>query len=118
MYGRWPAVEKTSGEATFHVKGGNGYRTLGWVRRYFSWAILIGKSNTPLLRMHSCIVGFEKVPVCVLESSKYRETICGGSPCGVLLSSLLSCWVLAAIISGIIFGKLRTGANVASCPWT
>ena len=47
-----------------------GICTLEWVYRSFSLVILIGKSNTPLLRMYSCFSGFEKVPVCVLVSSK------------------------------------------------
>ena len=105
MYGRWPAVKTKSGDVTFHVEGGNGYLTLGWFHRSFSWEIPIGKSNTPLLQMHSCIVGFEKVPLCVLESSKSCGPLCSGLPRGVLLRSLLSCWVLAASSGGFFLGN-------------
>ena len=95
-----------------------GICTLEWVCRFFSLVIPIGKSNTPFLRMHSCFVGFEKVPVCVLVSSKSRGPPCGGSPHGVLLRSRLGCWVLISSSGEIIFGKFCTGASVVSCPWT
>ena len=71
-----------------------GICTREWVCRSFILAIQIGNYNTPLLRMHYCIVSFEKYPVCVLVSSKPRGPLCGGYPCGVLLRSCLSCWVL------------------------
>ena len=70
--------------------------TRDWVCGSFSLEILIGKSNTPLMRIQYFIFGFKKVPVCVLVSSKSRGTLCGGSPRGVLLCSRLSCWVLVA----------------------
>ena len=54
-----------------------GICTCEWVRRTFSLAIRIGESNTPLLWMNYCILGFKKVPVCVLESSKSRGPLCG-----------------------------------------
>ena len=92
--------------------------TCKWFCRYFSLVIKIGKSNTPLLRMHLCIVGFEIVPVCVLVSSKPRRPPCGGSPDGVLLRSRLNYWVLVVSSGKICFGKLCTGASVVSCPWT
>ena len=78
--------------------------TWEWVCRSFSLVIPIGKSNRPLMRMHSCIVGFEKVPVCVLVSSKSRGTLCDGFPRGVLLCSRLGCWVLVASSGKIVFG--------------
>ena len=68
-------------------------------------AIPIGKSNTPLLRMNSFIVGFENFTVFVLVSSKSRGQLCGGSPRGVLLCSRLSCWVLVASSGKIVLGN-------------
>ena len=54
------------------------------------------------MQMHSCIVGFEKVPVCVLLSIKSRGPLCGGSPRGVLLRSSLSCLVMVASSGEIV----------------
>ena len=79
--------------------------TLEWVCRSFSLVIPIGKSNTPLLQMYSCFFGFEKVPVCVLVSSKSCGPPCGGSPHGVLLRSRLGCWVLVASSGEIVLGS-------------
>ena len=73
-----------------------GICNLEWVCRSFSFVIPIGKSNTPLLRMYSCFVGFEKVSVCVLVSSKSRGPPFGGFPHGALLHIRLGCWVLVA----------------------
>ena len=92
--------------------------TLEWVCRSFILVILIGKSNTPLLRMYLCFVGFEKVPVCVLVSSKSCGLPCGGLIHSVLLRSRLGWWVLVASSGEIVFGKFCTGASVVSCPWT
>ena len=95
-----------------------GICNLELVCRSFSLVILIGKSNTPLLRMYLCFFGFEKVPVYILVSSKSRGPPCGGSPHGVLLRSRLGCWVLVASSGEICFGQFCTGASVVSCPWT
>ena len=73
-----------------------GICNLEWVCRSFILVTPIGKSNTPLMQMYSCFFGFEKVPVCVLVSSKSRGPPCGGSTHGVLLRSHLGCWVLVA----------------------
>ena len=73
-----------------------GICTCEWVCRSCSLVIPIGKSNTPLMHMHSYIFGFEKVPVCVLVSSESRGPLCGGLSCGVLLCSNLSCWFVVA----------------------
>ena len=95
-----------------------GICTVKWVCRSFSLLIHIGKYNTSLLRMYSCFVGFEKVSVCVLLSSRCRGPPCGGSPHGVLLRSRLGCWVLVASSDEMFFVKFCTGASVVSCPWT
>ena len=95
-----------------------GICTREWVCRSFILATPIGKSNTPLLRVHYCIVSFEKVPVCVLESSKSCRPLCSGSPRGVLLYSRLNFWVLASSSGEMFFGELCTGASAASCQCT
>ena len=119
MYGRWLSVgAKNVGTLCSTLNVEMGICTLEWVCRSFRLAILIGKSNTPLLRMYSCFFGFEKVPFFVLVSSKSRGPLCGGSPHGVLLLSCLSFWVLVASSGEIVFGKFCTGASVVSCPWT
>ena len=82
-----------------------GICTLEWVCRSFSLVIPIGKSDIPLLRMYSCFVGFEKVPVCVLVSSKSLGLPCGGLPHGVLLRSRLGCWVLVASSGKLFLGN-------------
>ena len=61
---------------------GNGPHTHGWVRRSIGWPISIGKSNTPLLRMHPFTVSIGEDLICVLVLSKSCGPLCGGWPRG------------------------------------
>ena len=49
-----------------------------WVSRYFFWKTSIGKSNTPLLRMHPGTVYFGEGLIFVLVLSKFRGPLGGG----------------------------------------
>ena len=89
MHGLWLFVgEKNVGIlcSTWNVE--MGICALEWVCRSFSLVILIGKSNTPLLQMNSCIVDFKKF---------HFVFWCQGSPADRLVVDLrvVFCYVVA-----------------------